>query len=43
MSLSLQDLKALIKGGEEMASGIAHRSHGCHMRVSSRVRCPEEM
>lgn len=33
MSPSLQDLKVLIKGGGEMASGIAQRLHACHMRV----------
>jgi len=33
MSLNFYDLKVLIRGGGEMASGIAHRLHRCHMRV----------
>jgi len=31
--MHLCDLKVLIRGGGEMASGIAHRLHRCHMRV----------
>jgi xanthine dehydrogenase accessory factor len=33
MSLWLSDLKILIRGGGEIASGIAHRLHQCHMRI----------
>jgi xanthine dehydrogenase accessory factor len=33
MSLWLSDLKVLIRGGGEIASGIAHRLHQSHMRV----------
>lgn len=33
MYSSLSDLKILIRGGGEMASGIAHRLHQCHMKV----------
>lgn len=31
--MNLTDLKILIRGGGEMASGIAHRLHQCHMRI----------
>jgi xanthine dehydrogenase accessory factor len=35
------DLKVLIRGGGEMASGIAHRLHQCHMKVLvTEVRAP---
>ena len=27
------DIRVLIRGGGEMASGIAHRLHRCHMQV----------
>jgi xanthine dehydrogenase accessory factor len=33
MTLRLSDLRVLIRGGGEMASGIAHRLHQCHMRI----------
>jgi xanthine dehydrogenase accessory factor len=33
MPLELGDLKVLIRGGGEMASGIAHRLHRCGMKV----------
>ena len=33
MALSLDELKVLVRGGGEMASGIAHRLHHCHMKV----------
>jgi xanthine dehydrogenase accessory factor len=33
MALDLSDLTVLVRGGGEMASGIAHRLHRCHMRV----------
>jgi xanthine dehydrogenase accessory factor len=33
MALQLCDLKVLIRGGGEMASGIAHRLHWCGMKV----------
>jgi xanthine dehydrogenase accessory factor len=33
MSFWLSDLKVLIRGGGEIASGIAHRLHQCHMQV----------
>jgi xanthine dehydrogenase accessory factor len=33
MSERLSDLRVLIRGGGEMASGIAHRLHQCHMRI----------
>jgi xanthine dehydrogenase accessory factor len=33
MSLRLSDLRVLIRGGGEMASGIAHKLHRCHMKV----------
>ncbi len=33
MALSLADLQVIIRGGGEMASGIAHRLNRCHMKV----------
>jgi xanthine dehydrogenase accessory factor len=33
MTLSISELIVLIRGGGEMATGIAHRLHRCHMRV----------
>ena len=33
MTVSLSELIVLIRGGGEMATGIAHRLHRCHMRV----------
>jgi xanthine dehydrogenase accessory factor len=33
MALSISELTVLIRGGGEMATGIAHRLHRCHMRV----------
>ena len=33
MVLALSELTVLIRGGGEMATGIAHRLHRCHMRV----------
>ena len=33
MGLGLSDLKVLVRGGGEMASGIAYRLHRCHMKV----------
>jgi xanthine dehydrogenase accessory factor len=33
MSLKLSDVRVVIRGGGEIASGIAHRLHQCHMRV----------
>jgi xanthine dehydrogenase accessory factor len=33
MTVKLLDIKVLIRGGGEMASGIAHRLHRCHMKV----------
>ncbi len=33
MALNLANLKVLLRGGGEMASGIAYRLHCCHMRV----------
>ena len=33
MALSLSDLKVLVRGGGEMASGIAYRLQRCHMKV----------
>jgi xanthine dehydrogenase accessory factor len=33
MDLRIADLTVLIRGGGEMASGIAHRLHSCHMKV----------
>ena len=33
MSVSVSRLMVLIRGGGEMATGIAHRLHRCHMRV----------
>ncbi len=33
MALSFRDLKVLVRGGGEMASGIAHRLNRCHMKV----------
>lgn len=33
MALNFSDLKVLVREGGEMASGIAHRLHHCHMRV----------
>lgn len=33
MSLKLGDLIVLVRGAGEMASGIAHRLHRCHMKV----------
>jgi xanthine dehydrogenase accessory factor len=33
MALSFSELRVLIRGGGEMATGIAHRLHRCHMRV----------
>lgn len=33
MTLSISQLIVLIRGGGEMATGIAHRLHRCHMRV----------
>src|SRR5919108_3720651 len=33
MALSLADVSVLVRGGGEMASGIAHRLHQCHMKV----------
>jgi xanthine dehydrogenase accessory factor len=31
--MTLSELRVLIRGGGEIASGIAHRLHQCHMRV----------
>ena len=33
MALPISQLTVLIRGGGEMATGIAHRLHQCHMRV----------
>lgn len=33
MALSFRELKVLVRGGGEMASGIAHRLNRCHMSV----------
>ena len=33
MALPIAELTVLIRGGGEMATGIAHRLHRCHMRV----------
>lgn len=33
MALNFLDLKVLVRGGGEMASGIAYRLHQCHMKV----------
>ena len=33
MGLSVSDILVLVRGGGEMASGIAHRLHRCHMKV----------
>jgi xanthine dehydrogenase accessory factor len=33
MAVSISELIVLIRGGGEMATGIAHRLHRCHMRV----------
>lgn len=33
MALNLRDLTVLVRGGGEMASGIAHRLHQSHMKV----------
>jgi xanthine dehydrogenase accessory factor len=33
MTVSISELVVLIRGGGEMATGIAHRLHRCHMRV----------
>ncbi len=33
MARHINDLRILIRGGGEMASGIAHRLHCCHMKV----------
>jgi xanthine dehydrogenase accessory factor len=33
MAASISELMVLIRGGGEMATGIAHRLHRCHMRV----------
>jgi xanthine dehydrogenase accessory factor len=33
MTVSISELMVLIRGGGEMATGIAHRLHRCHMRV----------
>ena len=33
MALNFLDLKVLVRGGGEMASGIAYRLHRCHMKV----------
>jgi xanthine dehydrogenase accessory factor len=33
MTISISELMVLIRGGGEMATGIAHRLHRCHMRV----------
>jgi xanthine dehydrogenase accessory factor len=33
MTVSISELIVLIRGGGEMATGIAHRLHRCHMRV----------
>jgi xanthine dehydrogenase accessory factor len=33
MTASISELMVLIRGGGEMATGIAHRLHRCHMRV----------
>jgi xanthine dehydrogenase accessory factor len=33
MALPISELTVLIRGGGEMATGIAHRLHRCHMRV----------
>ena len=33
MALAISELTVLIRGGGEMATGIAHRLHRCHMRV----------
>lgn len=34
MSRALSQMTVLVRGGGEMASGIAHRLHRCHMRVA---------
>ena len=34
MTLTALNIPVLIRGGGEMASGIAHRLHQCHMRVA---------
>ena len=34
MGVSISELIVLIRGGGEMATGIAHRLHRCHMRVA---------
>jgi xanthine dehydrogenase accessory factor len=33
MTVSISELMVLIRGGGEMATGIAHRLHRCHIRV----------
>lgn len=33
MEIALQELKVLVRGGGEMASGIVHRLSRCHMKV----------
>jgi xanthine dehydrogenase accessory factor len=33
MTISISELMVLIRGGGEMATGIAHRLHRCHMKV----------
>ncbi|MDP6559234.1 MAG: selenium-dependent molybdenum cofactor biosynthesis protein YqeB [Candidatus Binatia bacterium] len=33
MTLNFLNLTVLVRGGGEMASGIAHRLHSCHMKV----------
>jgi xanthine dehydrogenase accessory factor len=33
VALSIYELKVLVRGGGEMASGIAHRLHHCHTKV----------
>jgi xanthine dehydrogenase accessory factor len=33
MALAISELTVLIRGGGEIATGIAHRLHRCHMRV----------
>jgi xanthine dehydrogenase accessory factor len=33
MALAISELKVLVRGGGEMATGIAHRLHQCHMKV----------
>lgn len=33
MALVFPELKVLVRGGGEMASGVAHRLHVCHMKV----------